>query len=112
GERIGGIRHEPRALLQAVDNLDITRTTLPDAHLAPHGPAVVDRVHGPVAPDAEQRGRRHLEDSGRIPDHDADLDTVPVAETRERLARVGIGLDRIDDDVDALLLDTERRDLR
>ncbi len=69
--------------------------------------AVLDHEHRPALATAEEAADRHLQDPRILPDDHAHLDAVAVAQ----LAPGGRGIGELDDHVDALLLDAERRHL-
>src|SRR5690606_32492921 len=72
------------------------------------GRAVDDAVDGPLRAAAEERGYGYLQHVVVFPHDDRDLDAIAVAERLPRRLRVR----EVDDHVDALLLDPERRNLR
>src|SRR5690606_34894108 len=93
---------------ETAQHLRLARSTLPYGHTAQPGAAIGDLVERPATIHPEQGRQRHLQHVVFVPDHDANLHPESIP---ERGATGGIGI-QIDDDVDALLLDPERGELR
>ena len=106
-DAISRMQHDPLAGLEPGRDLGLQAVLVPDFHLAQHGPTAVGDEHGPPLALAEEGREGHLEHVAALPEHDARLDAIAVTEALPLLARF---LD-VDDHVDALLFDAERRHL-
>src|SRR5262245_50591014 len=92
--------------LEAARDLPVALVALTELHGLTTHASLLDDEHGPAFALAEETSDRDLEHAVVLPQDDADLNAIAITETR-RFA----GIREIDDDVDALLLDAERRDL-
>src|SRR5215471_6316125 len=89
-------------------NLSLLAGLMADFDPGALGAVLNNPIDGPSLTVAKQGARWDLEHIPPLPDHNANLDAIRVAECGAGPSRIR----EIEDDVDALLLDTQRRDLR
>jgi hypothetical protein len=92
------MQHDERTGFDSPEDLCLERIAAPDLDASPPGPIGLHDEHAPAFRVAKQRARGHPQRVDGLPDDDASLEPVAVAERRGRGVEVS-------DDVDALLLD-------
>src|SRR5262245_33663645 len=101
------MQHNRLSFRETLQDLAVGFVALAELHIGQQRAALCDTKHRPALAAAEEGADRDLQHVLLLPDHGPDLDTERVAEQ----ARVRGWIDEVDDDVDALLLDAERRHL-
>src|SRR5262245_60369324 len=92
------------ALLQAGRDLGFLSRLMVDFDRGAADTIAVHLEHGPIGSVPKQRTGGHLDRALRLPDHDPDFHSEGIAEGRPGSR----WLDKVEQDVHPLLLDTER----
>jgi hypothetical protein len=100
------MHHYPFSAFETIADLGDDAITLPCRNMTQSRATVLLDEQRPFLPIPEQRCQRHGQDVVDVPQHDSGFDLVAVPQPLSALFTR-----EVYDDVDALLLDAERRDL-
>lgn len=95
-------------LRQALDNFGFEIIAMADGHAMQAGLVVFDGEDGPISIFAEERAAGDLQHVRPFPNDDAGFHTIGITERTALFRRLG----EIDNHIDALFFDAERRDLQ
>src|SRR5688572_21738639 len=105
---IAGVDGDQLARAETARDLGLCLATVTDPDRCELGSASIDAIDRPPIAVTEQGSDRHLRHLGRTPERNSRPYAISVPERQPERARIG----QRDDDVHALLVDAERRDLR
>ena len=103
---IARMQHDP-LVLGETRNFSLDAVALNELHVSELRAPRLVHEHRPLHTIAEQRSQRYLENVLALREHDPGIDLVAVCEARPFVTQAH----DVDDDVDPLLFDAERRDL-